>query len=240
MVITSSDNEKIKYYRKLQEKKYRKLYSNFLIEGEHLILEAFKKNLIEELILVDDYPLDVKKVFVSKGLMKKISTLENPPNIMAMCKINEDKLEGNRFLILDNIQDPGNLGSIIRSAAAFNIDTIVLSSDTVDMYNPKVIRATQGMFLNVNIIVSDIIEIISLLKRLDIKIYGTSLEGGKNLKKIDLNRDKFALILGNEGEGVQKEILEKCDELIYINLSEKVESLNVSVAGAIILYELSN
>ena len=142
---------------------------------------------------------------------------------------------GDRILILDGIQDPGNLGTIIRSSVAFNIDSIVLSKDSVDLYNSKVIRATQGMIFNINIIQKDLLEFIPLLK--DYKIYGTKVNGGKSLKNVEKVK-KFAIIMGNEGQGVKKDILDMCSDYIYIDMNKSCESLNVGVATSIILYEL--
>lgn len=241
MLITSNNNEKIKYYKSLQEKKYRRLNKQFLIEGEHLVIEAIKKNIVEELILIDDdFDSDLKKVIVTKDIMRKISMLETPPNIMALCNIKENNLIGNKLLLLDNIQDPGNLGTIIRNAVAFNIDTLVLSEDTVDIYNSKVIRGSQGMFFHINIVNSDLNLLVQKLKEDKIKVYGTKVNGGKNLKIINKEKEKFAIILGNEGLGVKEDLLDNCDELIYIEMNEKVESLNVGVASGIILYEFFN
>src|SRR5574344_1127561 len=142
MEITSINNDRIKYYTKLQQKKYRYLYKEFLVEGEQVVEEAIKKVIVKEIILISDIDYDGEKIFVTKEIMRKISALDNPTNAIAFCKMTDSEIKGNRFLLLDNIQDPGNLGTIIRSALAFNIDTLILSEDTVDLYNSKVIRAT--------------------------------------------------------------------------------------------------
>ena len=144
MLITNTKNERIKEIKKLNQKKYRDLNNLFLVEGEHLVLEANKKGKIKELILEENekMDIDVDTLYVSSDVIKYISELETPQKIMAVCHKLDEKELGNKILILDGIQDPGNLGTIIRSAVAFNIDTIVLSNDTVDLYNPKVVRAT--------------------------------------------------------------------------------------------------
>ena len=152
-------------------------------------------------------------------------------------KLNKN-LVGNRVLILDDIQDPGNLGTIVRSAVAFNIDTIVLSKNTVDLYNPKVIRATQGMIFHINIIEKNLTEFISNLKKNQYKIFSTNVVNGKSIKNVEKG-EKFAIIVGNEGKGVSNEVNSLCDEFIYIEMNNKCESLNVAVATSIILYELS-
>ena len=140
---------------------------------------------------------------------------------------------------MDNIQDPGNLGTIIRSSVAFNVDTLVLTKNCVDLYNPKVIRATQGMLFKLNIIiVSDIEGFIVSLKDNNFKVYSTSVIGGNSLKSIEKS-NRFAIIMGNEGNGVRDSINSLCDEFIYIDMNPLCESLNVGVATSIILYELS-
>ena len=156
---------------------------------------------------------------------------------MGICEKIEEKEMGNKIVILDGVQDPGNLGTIIRSSVAFNIDTMVLSKDTVDLYNSKVIRATQGMIFNINIIERDLNSFISTLKEKNYKIYGTKVNGGKSLKSVEKS-DKFAIIMGNEGNGVKADILDMCSDYIYIDMNSSCESLNVGVATSIILYEL--
>lgn len=243
MVITSTNNEKIKEYIKLKEKKYRKINKLFIAEGEHLIREAYKAGILKELIILkdNDIDIDVPKVFVTKEIINKITELDTSLNMLGVCYIKESsELIGSRYLLLDGIQDPGNLGTIIRSAKAFNIDTIVLSMDTVDLYNPKVVRATQGIMFHINIIAGDLELIINKLKEKDIIIYGTNVEDGVLPSDIPKERkDKYALIMGNEGNGVKKHIQSMCDENLYIRMNEEVESLNVAVATSIILYELS-
>ena len=242
MVITSLDNEKVKKYRKLQKRKYRDEYQEYIVEGMHLVLEAYKTGMLEELILEENesLPLPTPYVYVTKEVIKKISTMDTPSTVMGLCrKIPQQEVKGNRILILDEIQDPGNLGTIIRSAVAFGIDTIVLSENTVDLYNPKVLRATQGMFFHINIISRSAFEIIALLKNLDIPIYGTKVEYGVDVRSLSAkDKERFALIVGNEGNGVRLEISNLCDRNLYIAMKDSVESLNVAVATSILLYEL--
>ena len=171
--------------------------------------------------------------------MKKLTELDTPNKIIGIVKKNTPLPIRNKILILDNIQDPGNLGTIIRSSVAFDIDTIVLSPNTVDIYNPKVIRSTQGMIFYTNIITLELKEFINEIKTKNYTIFGTNVRNGKNIKEITLP-EKFALVLGNEGQGVSKEIESLCDDNIYIKMSSKCESLNVSVATSILLYEVYN
>lgn len=243
MLITSLDNDRIKGYIKLKERKYRKKTNTFIVEGLHSVLEAYKTGSIIELILEKDevLPFDLPCVYVTNEIINKISSLETPSNIMALCKINNDNVElGNKILLLDNVQDPGNLGTIIRSAVAFNVDSIVLSPDCVDVYNPKVLRSTQGMIFHIPIVVRDLFETIDTIKKEEIPVYGTRVEFGEDVSSLkEKDKVKYALVMGNEGNGVKRELLEKCDKNLFIDMSEKVESLNVSVAASILMYELN-
>lgn len=239
MIYTSTDNKKIKELKKLNIKKYRDQSNLFLVEGEHLVLEAYKKGLLEELFLEENavLDLDVKTSYLSRNVIKFISELDNPSNIIGLCKKVEKKEIGNKILVLDNIQDPGNFGTIIRSAVAFNIDTIIVSNNTVDLYNSKVIRASQGMLFNINIIKKDLDVFIPELKNNGYQIYATKVNGGKSLKTIE-KMEKFAIIMGNEGAGVSDNLIDLADEYLYIDMNTNCESLNVAVATSIILYEL--
>lgn len=242
MVITSLDNEKVKKYRKLQKRKYREEYNEFIVEGMHAVLEAFRCGMVIELILEENevLPLDCPYVYVTKEIISKVSTMDTPSTVMALCKkFDEQDIEGEKILILDELQDPGNLGTIIRSAKAFNIDTIILSENTVDLYNPKVIRATQGIMFHINIIRRDIDTAITVLKNMNIPVYGTDVNFGTDVRTLTKkDRQKFALIVGNEGNGIRRDVSNRCDKNLYIEMNNKVESLNVGVAASILLYEL--
>ena len=238
MLYTSTENSKIKEIKKLYTKKYRDESNLFIVEGEHLVEEAHKNNMLEEALILEDYDYEYSnKNYVSLNVMKYISELDSVPKIIGICKKMNEKELGNKMLVLDEIQDPGNLGTIIRSGVAFNVDTIVLSKNSVDVYNPKVIRATQGMIFNINIIICDLESFIPELKNNGYKIYGTRVDNGKNIKNIE-KIEKTCIIMGNEGKGVSKSILDMCDEYIYIDMNASCESLNVAVATSIILYEL--
>ncbi len=240
MVIESVDNKRVKELCKLHEKKYRDKTKTFLVEGINLINKAYSKGLLKTLIVLEGkiLPLDVDTITVTKKVMKKISKLDSPPSFMGVCNFVKNMKFTDRILILDNIQDPGNLGTIIRSAVAFNVDTIVLSNTSVDEYNPKVLRATQGMIFDLNILRRDLKTFIPLLKQGKYKIYGTNVVDGKNIKDIKLSTH-FAIIMGNEGNGISEFSKKMCDEFIYIKMNNECESLNVGVAASIILYEIS-
>ena len=240
MTYTSIENEHIKEIKKLNQKKYRDLNNKFIVEGEHIVNEAIKANIVEEILLLEGNEITYKgKVsFVTIKVLKYITELENPSKVIAVCKKINNVIKGNHILALDNIQDPGNLGTIIRSAVAFNIDTIILSKNTVDLYNSKVLRSTQGMIFNINIVVSDLEKEIKELKNKNYKILTTKVDGGKLIKNIE-KKEKFVIIIGNEGNGVSEQLQQLSDEYIYIKMNEKCESLNAAVATSIILYELS-
>ena len=242
MVITSLENDRVKKWTKLQKRKYREEFGEYIVEGEHLVLEAYKAGVLLELILEEneDVIVDCSYTYVTRDIIDKISTLDNPCSILGVCKKNDsDKIIGNKILILDDIQDPGNLGTIIRSAVAFNIDTIILSENTVDLYNPKVLRATQGMFFHTNVIRMNLLSAINDIKRSGIIVYGTNVINGVDVRSINrVDKDRYALIMGNEGNGVREEIAAMCDKNLYINMNKSVESLNVAIAASILLYEL--
>ena len=185
--------------------------------------------------------LDAPITYVSEDIVKALSTLETPSHIFGICnKKEENKDLGKRILMLDRVQDPGNIGTIISSAKAFGIDTIVLGKGCCDLYNEKVIRSTQGNGFHMNIVNGDLIEIIKDLKEKEVPILGTKVEYGEDIRNLTA-RDKecFCLVMGNEGRGVSEEIFELCDKYIYIEMNNQVESLNVGVATSILLYELN-
>ena len=229
MKITSTSNDKVLAWAKLKMKKYRDIENAFLVEGDNLVREALKKGIVKEIIATYDTMFDVPSYVVNEKIMTKLSMMVNPPSIMAVCSyILPDNIEG-RVLLLDRIQDPGNLGTIIRSAVAFNFNTIIISDDSVDVYNEKVIRATEGMIFHINIIKSDLESMIKILKRKGYKIIGTDVHGGKRVE--EYRDSNYAFVIGNEGNGMSIEIKELCDAFVYIPISTTVESLNAAVAG---------
>lgn len=241
MLITSVNNSYIKELSKLKDKKYRDSTNMFLVETKHLVEEAYKAGLLEKLIVIEgcSYNIDVPTINVSVEVMRKLSTTNTPNNVMGVVRKREEtNILGKRVLILDNIQDPGNLGTIIRSSLAFDIDTIILGNDTVDLYNSKVIRSSEGMFFHINIIKKKLVDFVDKLKKDNYTIYGTNVKGGSVVSDI-IPSSKYALIMGNEGSGVKEELLDKCDRYVYIPMNSNCESLNVGVATSIILYEFN-
>ena len=241
MVITSVQNPKIKELAKLKDKKYRDIEKKYIIEGFHLIEMA--KPYLLEILIVDEkkIPKDInqKKVqvtIVSEEIINKLAFTKSPQGIIGVCKYFDNNICFNdSSVLLDNLQDPGNIGTIIRTSLAFEIENIILSNDSVDIYNDKIIRASQGAIYKCNINYCDLLYAINEFKNNNIKVFGTSLHNGKSLKDFERNQ-KYALILGNEGNGVSKELLKETDCNIFIDMENKIDSLNVSIAGAIIMH----
>lgn len=239
MLITSVNNERIKKILKLKDKKYRDQEELFFVEGLDIIDEAYKVGLLREIYVMDGYDNpydDIDCIYVSASVMKKISDMNSISNYYGVCEKKHDDILGKRIIILDGIQDPGNLGTIIRSAVAFNFDTVVVSRDSVDIYNSKVIRGTKGMLFNINIIVRDLVSFMDELN--DYVIYGTDVSLGMDIKEID-NSSKMAFVIGNEGRGISDIVKNKCDKFIYIDMNDRCESLNAGIAASIIMYEVN-
>ncbi len=239
-MITSFQNEKVKYYKRLMNsKKERDKDKLFIVEGRHLVEEAIRANVVLEIMVSDKKYIENKNfkyIEVTEGIMKKICDTKSPQGIIALCKQNTfDSFKSNqRLLLIDDIQDPGNLGTILRSCDAFNFDGIVMNERTVDVYNPKVVRATQGAIFRVPMMKKDLIDYIPILREKGIKVYGTSLDG-ESLSHIG-SCENMAFILGNEGNGVSNTLLQMTDKNIYIEMNGESESLNVSIAASIIMY----
>lgn len=238
--ITSVSNPYIKELLKLQDKKTRDLENRFLIEGYHLVEEAKIANVLEEILIINESDAieNIETTLVNNEIISKLSKTKNPQSIIGVCKIeSNNEIKGERLLLLDDVNDPGNLGTLIRSALGFNIDTIILSPNCVDVYNDKVIRSTQGAIFKINIVTKDLREVIKFLKSKEIKVIGTSLNKSLGLNSLDSIK-KYALILGNEANGISEEVLNQTDFNIKIDINNKLESLNVAVAGAILMHYL--
>ncbi len=234
MEITSVNNPLIKEMSKLHQKKYRDKLNLFLIEGYHLFEEAKKKAVIKDVFTVDKTIVGSNVHYVTLPILKKLAKTASTVKIVCVChKLTENEVT-NKVLILEHLQDPGNLGTLLRSALAFNFKTVVLDN-TVDLYNDKVIRSTQGAMFHLNIIEMNTIDFIN--KYNDFVVYGTSLKGNP-LNEI-ITTSKIALVLGNEGQGLSHEVLNKVNDNITLPMNE-VESLNVGVAGSIIMHYINN
>lgn len=232
----------IKVLQSLDKKKFRQKYNLFLVEGNKIICELSNSNFkVKEILSTDPQKLDrtdIPVTHISENELKKISFLKTPKDSVAVCYLaGEEKWEDKNIqLVLDGIQDPGNLGTIIRLADWFGIEQIICSEDTVDVYNPKVIQATMGSFTRVNIVYTDLVEYLSTTENVNI---GTDMEG-ENIYTFQ-KPEKLNLILGNEGNGMRQEtekLLQKSISIPRFGKSQSTESLNVSMAAGIILGQL--
>ncbi|MFP3595536.1 TrmH family RNA methyltransferase [Chryseobacterium sp. SIMBA_029] len=232
----------IKVLQSLDKKKFRQKYNLFLVEGNKIICELPNSNFkIKEIFSTDPQKLDRTDspiTHVSDNELKKVSFLQNPKDSVAVCYLKpEEKLEDQSIqLVLDGIQDPGNLGTIIRLADWFGIEQIICSEDTVDFYNPKVIQASMGSFTRVNVVYCDLVDYLSNTENINI---GTDMEG-ENIYRFE-KPGKMNLVLGNEGSGMRPEtekLLQKSISIPRFGKSQSTESLNVSMAAGIILGQL--
>ena len=253
MIITSKDNELIKNIKKLKDKKYRDERNEFIVEGIKMVGEAIKEEAnIKNIIICDDcynnceipselkYEIAKRKIiYVSQKIFDSITDVTNPQGILAVVeknKVNDIDYKQDFFLILDDIQDPGNIGTILRTADSINLNQIIVSSKTADAFNPKVVRSTMGAIFRINVIVcEDLSSVISQLKKHKVKIAATDLKTDKSIYDVDYK--KTAVIIGNESNGVSEKLLERADVKIKIPMTGKTESLNAAVATGIILYE---
>lgn len=231
-MIESLENQKVKYLTKLSLAKYRKKEQKFIVEGKHLVDEAKKLNLLEEAFSI--YDLD-GYTRVSEAVMKKICNTDTVVSEIGLCKMLDKNELSNHILILDGVQDPGNMGALMRSAIAFGFNTIVLGNGCVDIYNDKVIRSSQGAIFKLNFLYENLMDFIPKINN-DYIVYGTDVVNGIELDNVE-NNNKIAFVLGNEGNGISKEVKSLINKNIYIPM-HNTESLNVAVAGGIIMYKL--
>ncbi|PSL44044.1 TrmH family RNA methyltransferase [Salsuginibacillus halophilus] len=245
--IESSKNQKVKDAKRLRYKKYRERDERFLIEGPHLIEEALKSGREIERIFADDPDkvpdvagrYNIPTALVNEQVIQELTGVQNPQGLVAVCMIpsKPEKLVEGIYLLLDEIQDPGNVGTMIRTADAAGAKGVILGEGSADVYNEKAVRATQGSIFHIPVIQGPLEEWIDQLKEQGVPILGTGIaEGTSHTALAPLK--SFALIVGNEGGGVKPELLEKTDQNVYIPIHGDAESLNVSVATGILLYHL--
>ena len=253
-VITSKDNEVIKNIKKLKEKKYRDERKEFIVEGIKLIQEAMNENAKIKMIVVceeclKDETIEQKLlyqiakyncIYVTPQVFSSITDVKNPQGMLAVIEIEntEDiiKFDEDMIFILDGIQDPGNLGTILRTLDSAGFSQLIISEDTVDAYNPKVVRSTMGAIFRVKVIESkNLIRTIRNIKKHRYETIVTSLSTDENIYDIDYN--KKIVVIGNESNGVSKEIMNIADIKAKIPMLGKTESLNAAVATSIIAYE---
>ena len=247
-MITSASNKRIKDIQKLKENKNIKKYGRYLIEGKHLVEEALDAKVVEEIIVSESFEeynivdsFEGELIKVTDSVLKSMSDTITSQGIIAVCRTVKKELDINNYskvLILDKIQDPGNLGTIIRTADAFNFDCIILGKGTTSLYGQKVIRSTQGS--NFHIDCFDNIDLVELIDEMnDFNIFATSLKADKYIEQLDNITGKVAVVFGNEGAGVSEEILSKVNNLLKISMPGRAESLNVSIAAGIVMHYIS-
>ena len=253
MVITSKDNEQIKHIRKLKEKKYRDEYNEYVIEGVKLIKEAIgEKANIKTIVACDDCvkneEIDPKVMYeiakynclyAEEKVFNSISDVQNHQGLLAvMSKEEEEKIDFTEdiIVVLDDIQDPGNLGTILRTIDSAGLKQIIVSKRSGDVYNPKVVRSTMGAILRVNVVESkNLVTTLKELKKHKYEVVATSL--GTNKSIYDIDYKKKVIVIGNEANGVSKEILDLADKKVKIPMLGRTESLNAAVATGIVTYE---
>ncbi len=246
-------NNEIKYYAGLKNKRTRDEEEKFLVEGVHLIKEClssqlYYKDFIECIIARDDFDLsvlptkDIDILYASAKNFDKLSDTVNPQGVIAVVKKPEHpnrlhNSEKNRLIIaLDNINDPGNLGTIIRTCYWFNVDKILISKNSVDLYNSKVLRASQGAVFHTDITTEADINSELLQLKDEFQILLTDLNAQKNLSNFNVKKTgRYIIVFGNEANGISDEIKKQDFDLIKIDSFTGCESLNLSVSAGIIL-----
>lgn len=253
-IITSKENEIVKNIRKLKDKKYRDETRSYLIEGIKMVEEAIKEKVVIQKIVICEECLQSENisqkllyaiakydcVYVSKKVFEYLTTVVNPQGIMAVVekKSKNQKIDyqDDLILVLDGIQDPGNLGTILRTADSVGLKQMIVTKETADVFNPKVVRSTMGAIFRVNVIESDnMVATLKEIKKNKFKIVATSLEAERSI--YDISYRKTVVVIGNEANGVSKQILDLADTKAIIPMLGKTESLNASIATGVILYE---
>lgn len=253
--ITSIKNDKIKELRKLYQKKYRKSKSQFILEGLRLIRGAYKSGAdLEKIFLTKDYYENHKSesfiinnenkiVYVSDNLISEVADTDNPQEIIAVVnepQTNLDEVLNKEYiLVLDRIQDPGNMGTIFRTAAAAGFQSIIISKGSVDVFNLKVLRSSVGAIYSLPFVKDiELNELTESLKEQALTTYAADLNTDNYYNEISYGTP-LALILGNEAGGIRSEILDLADEKIKIPLKSNIESLNAGVAAGVIMFEIA-
>ncbi|MCL2521534.1 MAG: RNA methyltransferase [Erysipelotrichales bacterium] len=226
------DKNRLKELQKLKMNKYRD--KHFLVETEHLVEEALKYTKVIEIF--STYPKDNQTLITESEMKKLTSTVSNVKTI-ALVEKKQAITKSQLVLALADVQDPGNVGSLIRSAIGFGFKQVLLSPGCADLYNSKTIRASQGAIFQAGTKVSDLKKEIADYKNQGYRIIGTALKDGRPLKSYEQNNEKIFLLLGNEGSGLPEDIIALCDDLLFIEMTG-IESLNVLAAGSILMYQL--
>lgn len=248
--IQSMKNPLIKETKKLQQKKYRQQTNSYILEGFHLVQEAFKAGASIQDVFVNQrgqkewsdwleehFP---EYYLVSDEILKTLTDQPTPQGMVAVVSMTENAIEqfSGAWLLLDQVQDPGNVGTMIRTADAAGFSGVVLGEGTVDLYNPKTLRSMQGSHFHLAVTSRKLEELIPELQVQQIPVFGTALDkAAKNYRRIEPRSD-FALVMGNEGQGMNPKLLAMTDANLYIPIKGQAESLNVAVAAGILMFKL--
>ncbi|MGD7044182.1 TrmH family RNA methyltransferase [Jeotgalibacillus proteolyticus] len=244
--LQSLQNPQVKGWKKLLTKKGRDQSNLFLVEGFHLVEEAIKANAVKEVMIregieIPDWLDDsIPVTGLTEEVTKVIAETEHTQGIFAVCKQESRALtefNAETILLIDGVQDPGNIGTMIRTADAAGIDLVILGKGSADPYNAKVLRSAQGSHFHLPIVKEDLTNTIQTLKEKGIPLYGTALQNASSFKDAP-SGEPFALIMGNEGAGVNREFLDLTNQNLYVPIQGKSESLNVAVAAGILLFHL--
>ena len=254
-IISSTSNTTVKYVKSLKQKKFREEYQAFFVEGLRFSMEALQSGWEIQWVLMtetfykehgEDSVLQSfaqQTLVVTEKILKELSETEHPQGVLtvvSMKKTQQTALTGRRLLLLDCLQDPGNMGTIIRTADAFAFDGILVSQGCVDVFNGKVLRATMGSIFHIPIWqVGTSLDAVQQLKEAGYLVYATHLQGN-TMKNIQNTKEKVALIIGNEGKGIAPEVAKAADKWVKIPMPGQAESLNASVAAAIFMYTMMN
>lgn len=246
--IDSVQNEYIKKLSKLKQRKYREETGLFIVEGERSCRDAINSSFVIESVVMSESFFDKSKDFECENLIvttdkifESLSDTKTPQGILAVLKMPEVKeFKSGRYIFCDEIQDPGNAGTIIRSADAFGFSGVIFSKGSVDVYSPKVIRSTMGSIFHIDLWQNCEKSILEELKSKGFKISASALSQNSVTSK-DMKVEKnHIFVVGNEGAGVSKEVLDLAHEIVYIKMQGKAESLNAGVAASILMYEVSH
>ncbi len=246
-MITSTQNEQVKYWSKLHQRKYREKYDQFFIEGIHLVEEAYKSGwTIERLIYTQKaegklpyWSESVSRILVTDQVFKHIAKTIQPQGIAAIVKMKTWNIPSEQYtLLIDAVQDPGNLGTLIRTADAAGFSKVILGKGTVDLFNEKVIRATQGSIFHLPIIQNDLHVEITRLQKRGVTILASTLHENSIPYHQYHVEGSVGIIVGNEGAGINEEFINMANQCIKIPIYGKAESLNVSIAAGILMYHV--
>ncbi len=244
-IIQSAQNKRYKDWKKLLTKKGREQQELYLLEGPHLIQEALNEKEMLECLIVEEGTegwenCQEAEIFsLPHELFSELAQTETPQGILAVCKLKRQVFspQKGQYVLVDALQDPGNLGTIIRTADAFGMDGVFLGRGTTDLYNQKVLRAAQGSHFHIPVYHADLVKLLPSLKSSGVTVYGTSLSGTPITA--DYQSDEhFALMIGNEGAGVNPLLNESADQQLKIQMWGKAESMNVAVAAGILMHTL--